>query len=241
MLENTRGINAKPNSSGLGFEDVTLIRRGFHGKIAAILNATASGFGSRAFAGFWSAAVILKWKARKNPRGKCIFRGIGSRVWRPMKCVQNGNLGTSPAWKYFLGSPRRAGAAAQGRNPVYSLAGGVHRSVIVWTVPVKDFQRTCAWGFACLFHWLGQQRAAFFGVGALRLCCRLWSRALSGRSPRGQPLQPTSPYGWNKKMLRISANVGNRRPVVLGFCLRRIFSAYGPGLRKQLFWTSPKS
>jgi dTDP-glucose 4,6-dehydratase/UDP-glucose 4-epimerase len=68
----------------------------------------------------------------------------------------------------------------------------------------------------------------------------LSSAAVYGNPPavpvlENMPLRPLSPYGYHKKMaedicISFAQNFG------LKTCALRIFSAYGEGLRKQLFW-----
>ncbi|MCG3164357.1 MAG: dTDP-glucose 4,6-dehydratase [Bacteroidia bacterium] len=50
-----------------------------------------------------------------------------------------------------------------------------------------------------------------------------------------QPVQPLSPYGWHKYMSELICKEFHTVYKLQTFSIR-IFSAYGPGLRKQLFW-----
>ena len=68
----------------------------------------------------------------------------------------------------------------------------------------------------------------------------LSSAAVYGDPPKlpvheSDPLQPKSPYGYNKLM---AENLCNEYNILYAIptCSVRIFSAYGEGLKKQLFW-----
>jgi dTDP-glucose 4,6-dehydratase/UDP-glucose 4-epimerase len=53
------------------------------------------------------------------------------------------------------------------------------------------------------------------------------------------PLTPLSPYGWHKKRSETLAQEFHQA-YGLSVCSLRIFSAYGPGLKKQIFWDLAK-
>lgn len=116
-------------------------------------------------------------------------------------------------------------------DSIYHLAGGSAVGPSLAT-PLEDFERTTR-ATARLLEWVRVRSpatalivassAAVYGAGHTR--------------PIGElaPLSPFSPYGFHKAAMELivqsyASNFGIRAAVV------RIFSAYGAGLRKQLFW-----
>ena len=114
---------------------------------------------------------------------------------------------------------------------VFHLAAGssVGRSI---AKPLYDFQSTAA-GTAVLFNWLGvnapearviqTSSAAVYGAGH------------EGPISETTHLAPLSPYGWHKKISEDLATCEWQKSG-LRIATIRVFSVFGEGLRKQLFW-----
>ena len=114
---------------------------------------------------------------------------------------------------------------------VYHLAGGasVGRSL---EDPARDFELTVG-GTATLIDWLRVaapaarivfvSSAAVYGVGH------------DGPIAATAPLQPCSPYGYHKRAAEVLWR-GAGQCYGLQVAIVRLFSVYGPGLRKQLLW-----
>lgn len=113
---------------------------------------------------------------------------------------------------------------------VFHLAGGasVGRSV---ADPSKDFVDS-VFATEALLSWLGTHTTAkvVFSSSAA-----VYGQGSQNTISETQILAPVSPYGWHKKitedLLHKHSQISDIQNVII-----RIFSVFGPGLMKQLFW-----
>jgi UDP-glucose 4-epimerase len=120
-----------------------------------------------------------------------------------------------------LGPPEVVVHAAGGASVRASLAD-----------PLEDYDRT-----------LGSMREVLAFLKADAPAARLiflssaavYGAAHTGRIREDAPLHPISPYGLHKRMAEELA-IGWGRIFDLDVAVLRLFSVYGPGLRKQLLW-----
>ncbi len=116
-------------------------------------------------------------------------------------------------------------------DAIVHLAGGSHVGMSI-EQPTEDFQRTVV-AAQHLFEWVRvaapkiklviASSAAVYGAGHDGPICE------------SAAYDPASPYGSHKAMMEILAR-GYARQFSLNIAILRIFSVYGPGLRKQLIW-----
>lgn len=128
---------------------------------------------------------------------------------------------TLSAASRFLGEP----------DAVIHLAGGSAVGPSIAN-PAEDFRRTVIGGQTIL-DWLSASApkarlaiassAAVYGDGHARPI------------PESAPLNPTSPYGAHKAAVEIIAS-SRAREFGLHVSIVRLFSVFGPGMRKQLVW-----
>lgn len=123
-------------------------------------------------------------------------------------------------------------AAAHGLpSKIFHLAGGSSVGLSIER-PFEDFSRTVA-STARLLEWLRSfapncllivaSSAAVYGIGH------------AGPISEDAPLTPMSPYGEHKLMMEQLCR-SYARSYGLGCVVVRLFSVYGPDLRKQLLW-----
>ena len=168
--------------------------------------------------------------ARRNAELGHIVSGIGHGAW---------TAADASAWgvAYWLNgeisSSNLDGLASRTGIPetIYHLAGG---SVVGLSFenPFEDFARTAV-TTACLLDWLRLRSretrlvtvssAAVYGAG----------HELS--IPESAPLAPMSPYGTHKAAMEWMCQ-SYARNYGLNIAVIRLFSVYGPELRKQLLW-----
>jgi UDP-glucose 4-epimerase len=114
---------------------------------------------------------------------------------------------------------------------IFHLAGG---SAVgpSYTAPLEDFRRTVE-STARLLSWVRDTVPASRIVAASSAA--VFGAAHDGPIPPDAPLTPISPYGHHKAMMEMLC-----QEFANGFGLDvavvRLFSVYGPGLRKQLLW-----
>ena len=122
--------------------------------------------------------------------------------------------------------------AASGRpEVVLHLAAGasVGRS---FAAADQDFRNTVS-GSATLYHWLG--RYAPDARVVLASSAAVYGSGHPAAITETAATNPDSPYGWHKKVAEDLARC-ERQVSGLRVLPARIFSVYGMGLRKQLFW-----
>jgi UDP-glucose 4-epimerase len=156
--------------------------------------------------------------------------GVGHGTWPESEARASGLV----AWHngdVTPGNLRRLRDTVGAPDLVYHLAGGSSVGAAVAN-PREDFFRTVA-TTAELLDWLrldapearvvAISSAAVYGAGH------------QGPIGEAAPLSPFSPYGHHKRLMEelcrsYAASYGLRSTVA------RLFSVYGPGLRKQLLW-----
>lgn len=154
--------------------------------------------------------------------------GIGHGAWPEaeqwgLSCWLNGEISASN-----LGQMRRS----LGRpDVVFHLAGGSSVGAAI-AHPHEDFTRTVV-STAELVEWLRQHSPDTHLVAVSSAA--VYGSSHSGCIPEDARLTPFSPYGAHKLMMEelcrsYAANFG------LLVALPRLFSVYGPGLKKQLLW-----
>lgn len=114
---------------------------------------------------------------------------------------------------------------------VYHLAGGSSVGAAVAN-PREDFFRTVV-STAELLDWLRLDAPATRLVAISSAA--VYGAGHSGRIPESAHLSPFSPYGHHKRLMEelcrsYALSYGQRTTVA------RLFSVYGPGLKKQLLW-----
>jgi UDP-glucose 4-epimerase len=123
-------------------------------------------------------------------------------------------------------------AAASGLpSTIFHLAGGSSVGLSI-AQPFEDFSRTVA-GTARLLEWLRLSAPECRLIAASSAA--VYGADHAGAISEDAPLTPMSPYGQHKLMMEqlcgsYAATFGLRSTVV------RLFSVYGPHLRKQLLW-----
>lgn len=156
--------------------------------------------------------------------------GLGHGIWPASEAERwgtktwiNGDIGPSnlELVKRQVGAP----------DIVFHLAGGSSVGAAVQN-PREDFYRTVV-STAELLDWMRQHlpsarlivssSAAVYGAGH------------SGRIGEAAVLQPYSPYGRHKRLME-EMTIAYASDYGLNVAIARLFSVYGPGLRKQLLW-----
>ncbi|MBX9795998.1 NAD(P)-dependent oxidoreductase [Sphingomonas sp.] len=145
-----------------------------------------------------------------------------------------GHAESSAAWapgRIRMGGLDALAAQTGAPDYIHHLAGGSSVGVSI-ADPFADFEKTVA-GSAILLEWMRQaspaaslvvaSSAAVYGVGH------------DGAIPVTAAPKPCSPYGRHKQIMELmcrsyAESYGIRASIV------RLFSVYGPGLRKQLLW-----
>lgn len=156
--------------------------------------------------------------------------GIGHGAWPEAEAARwglsfwlNGEISASNLgqMRHTLGLP----------DVVFHLAGGSSVGAAMAN-PHEDFTRTVV-STAVLLDWL-RQRSPDTRVVAVSSAA-VYGSAHNGPVDEQARLSPFSPYGTHKLMMEelcrsYAANFG------LSIVLPRLFSVYGPGLKKQLLW-----
>lgn len=156
--------------------------------------------------------------------------GIGHGAWPEAEAAQwglsfwlNGDISASN-----LGQMRQALGPP---DVVFHLAGGSSVGAAI-AHPYEDFTRTVV-STAELLEWLRQHSPGTRLVAVSSAA--VYGSAHNGPISEDADLSPFSPYGAHKLMMEelcrsYAANFG------LQVVLPRLFSVYGPGLKKQLLW-----
>lgn len=156
--------------------------------------------------------------------------GIGHGIWPSLE---------ASAWglRYWINgeidAPNLESLRRESGQPelIYHLAGGSSVGASIAS-PFEDFSRTVS-STARLLEWLRTMspEAKVVAVSS----AAVYGSGHSGPIPAGSPAQPYSPYGHHKLMMeqlcRSYAEAFDLRCIVV-----RLFSVYGPWLRKQLLW-----
>ena len=112
---------------------------------------------------------------------------------------------------------------------IVHLAGGSHVGASI-DHPAEDFRRTVV-GAQQLVEWMRTRSPAARLVVASSAA--VYGNAAASPIPEGSPFAPTSPYGTHKAMVEMLA-VAYARQYGINAAIVRLFSVYGPGLRKQV-------
>lgn len=162
--------------------------------------------------------------------GGRVVAGIGHGAWSDRESARYG-------FSYWLNSDISVGSLGQvGKitglpDAVFHLAGGSSVGAAIGN-PHEDFRRTVS-STAELLEWMRQccPEASLIAVSS----AAVYGSIEAARIAESEKLSPASPYGSHKRMMEelcqsYARNYGIRVVVP------RLFSVYGPGLRKQLFW-----
>lgn len=114
---------------------------------------------------------------------------------------------------------------------IIHLAGGSHVGNSVLQ-PAEDFQRTVAAGQRLLEWTRSSAPKAKIVVAS---SAAVYGSGHEGPIAETSHHEPASPYGTHKAMVETMA-LGYARQFGLDVSILRLFSVYGPGLRKQLIW-----
>jgi UDP-glucose 4-epimerase len=116
-------------------------------------------------------------------------------------------------------------------DAVIHLAGGSQVGASI-AHPGEDFRRTVVSG-QNLLEWVRLNAPATQVV--IASTAAVYGDAHAGPIPEAASLAPKSPYGVHKAIVEMLAGSYGREFAVSSVVLR-LFSVYGPGLRKQLIW-----
>ena len=173
---------------------------------------------------------IGRYLARRLRAGEYQVAGLGHGAW---PAAETADWGVS----FWLNGEISASNLAQMRQSlglpdvVFHLAGGSSVGAAIAS-PHEDFMRTVV-STAELLEWLRQYSPQTQLVAVSSAA--VYGSAHSGPIPEDGRLSPFSPYGAHKLMMEelcrsYATNYG------LQLVLPRLFSVYGPGLKKQLLW-----
>lgn len=156
--------------------------------------------------------------------------GLGHGIWPASEAERwgvsewiNGEIGPSnlELLRLQVGAP----------DIIFHLAGGSSVGAAVHN-PREDFNRTVV-STSELLDWMRRNAPSAKLVAVSSAA--VYGAGHSGQITEGAKLQPYSPYGRHKRMMEemvtaYAADYG------LEVVIARLFSVYGPGLRKQLLW-----
>lgn len=116
-------------------------------------------------------------------------------------------------------------------DAIIHLAGGSHVGTSI-AQPAEDFQRSVV-AAQMLLEWLRTSAPETSLV--IASSAAVYGNGHNGAISEDAPYAPVSPYGTHKAMVEMMADAYARQ-FGLNVARLRIFSVYGPGLRKQLIW-----
>lgn len=162
-------------------------------------------------------------------QGHEIF-GIGHGHWTPQEAQAaglrlwlNSEISSTSLVQFARSAPLP--------ETVYHLAGGSSVGAALYN-PYEDFQRTVCTTQE-LLEWM-RQSTPTTGLVAVSSAA-VYGSCHSGPIPELEPPNPFSTYGFHKLMMEtICRNYSQNFGVPIA--IARLFSVYGPGLRKQLLW-----
>lgn len=156
--------------------------------------------------------------------------GLGHGIWPPSEAERwgvsqwiNGEIGASN-----LELLRRQSGAP---DIVFHLAGGSSVGAAIQN-PREDFNRTVV-STSELLDWIRRNAPSAKLVAVSSAA--VYGSGHAGQITEGTSLQPYSPYGRHKRMMEEMAT-SYAADYGLAVVVARLFSVYGPGLRKQLLW-----
>jgi UDP-glucose 4-epimerase len=155
---------------------------------------------------------------------------IGAAVVRALGAAGHRVSIAGMGWRTDPLTPERIAALAPELDLVVHCAGGSSVGASLQD-PYADFAKSVE-PFACLLHHL-RSRA---GVRVVLLSsAAVYGNAVEVPTPETAPVSPISPYGIHKQICeQLCMSYG--RTFGVASVIVRLFSIYGPGLRKQLLW-----
>lgn len=156
--------------------------------------------------------------------------GLGHGIWPASEAERwgvsewiNGEIGPSnlELLRHQRGAP----------DIVFHLAGGSSVGAAVQN-PREDFNRTVV-STSELLDWMRRNAPSAKLVAVSSAA--VYGAGHSGPIREGTDLQPYSPYGRHKRMMEEMASA-YAADYGMQVVIARLFSVYGPGLRKQLLW-----
>ena len=161
--------------------------------------------------------------------GHCVY-GVGHGIWPESEAASwgithwlNGDI--------QLGNLRQLQRVAGTPDLVYHLAGGSSVGVALAN-PREDFFRTVV-TTAELLDWLRLDAPAAHLVAVSSAA--VYGAGHEGQIPEDAPLDPYSPYGHHKRIMEDLCR-SHAASYGLRVSIARLFSVFGPGLKKQLPW-----
>lgn len=160
----------------------------------------------------------------------CRVSGLGHGIWPASEAERggvsewiNGEIGPSnlDLLRQQVGTP----------DIVFHLAGGSSVGAAVQN-PKEDFNRTVV-STSELLDWMRRNAPSAKLVAVSSAA--VYGAGHAGQITEGATLQPYSPYGRHKRMMEEMATA-YAADYGLEVVIARLFSVYGPGLRKQLLW-----
>lgn len=178
--------------------------------------------GARGFIGRY----VLKQLRRQG----ALVAGLGHGAW-PQDEAERAGL---QLWRNGVVEPDNLDALATAHGlpaVVVHLAGG---SAVgpSFEQPAEDFRRTVV-AVQALAEWVRLRSPRTRLVMASSAA--VYGDGHSGPIAESSACKPFSPYGFHKRMAELALE-GHARSFGLQVAIVRLFSVYGPGLRKQLLW-----
>ncbi|MES2778081.1 MAG: SDR family oxidoreductase [Bacteroidota bacterium] len=156
------------------------------------------------------------------------FSGLGHEVW---ECGVSGKPGS----RYFLverGNPNYKTLMQAEQFDVCINAAGSPGVGFSFENPDDDFNMNVVNVQRLLSAIRKFQKSCFF---ILLSSAAVYGNPAMLPTPENSATSPLSPYGWHK-LLAEQLCMAHAQMQHTNYCIIRIFSAYGPGLKKQLFW-----
>lgn len=165
-----------------------------------------------------------------SEQGKATIIGLGHGAFSPIESAKFGIFASINGDVSFSNLNRIANEFGI-PNEIYHLAGGSSVGPSL-RIPQEDFKRTVA-STSELLDWV-RLNAPYTSV-VIASSAAVYGAGHSGPISENASTIPFSPYGYHKRMAELlcesySNNFGLRTSVV------RLFSVYGPEIRKQLLW-----
>jgi UDP-glucose 4-epimerase len=168
--------------------------------------------------------------ARECARRGWSVAGVGHGAWEDGEAERWG-LRAWTRGEVTHGSLELLAGMAPAPDVLFHLAGGSSVAVSL-AAPDEDFRRTVA-STAEVLRWAAS--AAPAATVLLASSAAVYGRAGADPIPESHPCLPCSPYGQHKRIAEMLAmSFARRRGARVAIV--RMFSVYGPRLRKQLVW-----
>jgi UDP-glucose 4-epimerase len=157
--------------------------------------------------------------------------GLGHGLWAEAEARGGGIV----RWRNGVGRFDNLEAYARERprapDVIFHLAGGASVGAAI-SGPLEDFDRTVQ-STAELLEWVRQEspKTRVIAISS----AAVYGAAGAGQLSEQTPCQPCSPYGFHKLMAEQLCR-SYRESYGVRASAARLFSVYGPGLKKQLLW-----